>query len=106
HKRRPSPKRVPLKTAETVLQLYRQKYFDFNVRHFHGKLGRARHGDPLHVGEAGAARSRTGEEATATRDAPAAAAAARDAAAHRCEQACLDWGWAAPRSDHDSERGH
>ena len=37
-KRRPSPKRVPLKTAETVLQLYREKYFDFNVRHFHEKL--------------------------------------------------------------------
>jgi transposase len=37
-KGRPSPKRVPLKTAETVLQLYREKYFDFNVRHFHEKL--------------------------------------------------------------------
>lgn len=34
-KHRPSPKRVPLKTAEAVLQLYREKYFDFNVRHFH-----------------------------------------------------------------------
>jgi len=37
-KHRPSPKRVPLKTAEKVLQLYREKYFDFNVRHFHEKL--------------------------------------------------------------------
>jgi transposase len=37
-KRRPSPKRVPLRTAEEVLQLYREKYFDFNVRHFHEKL--------------------------------------------------------------------
>jgi hypothetical protein len=37
-KRRPSPKRVALKTAEAVLQLYREKYFDFNVRHFHEKL--------------------------------------------------------------------
>jgi transposase len=37
-KHRPSPKRVPLKTAEEVLQLYREKYFDFNVRHFHEKL--------------------------------------------------------------------
>jgi transposase len=35
---RPSPKRVPLRTAEQVLQLYREKYFDFNVRHFHEKL--------------------------------------------------------------------
>lgn len=37
-RRRPSPKRVPLQTAERVLQLYREKYFDFNVRHFHEKL--------------------------------------------------------------------
>lgn len=37
-KRRPSPKRVPLQTAERVLQLYREKYYDFNVRHFHEKL--------------------------------------------------------------------
>ncbi len=37
-KRQPSPKRVPLKTAEKVLELYREKYFDFNVRHFHEKL--------------------------------------------------------------------
>jgi hypothetical protein len=32
------PQRVPLQTAEKVLQLYRGKYFDFNVRHFHEKL--------------------------------------------------------------------
>lgn len=37
-KHQPSPKRVRLKTAEKVLQLYREKYFDFNVRHFHEKL--------------------------------------------------------------------
>lgn len=37
-KKRPSPKRVPVKTVEQVLQLYREKYFDFNVRHFHEKL--------------------------------------------------------------------
>ena len=37
-KRQPSPKRIPLKTLETVLQLYRETYFDFNVRHFHEKL--------------------------------------------------------------------
>jgi transposase len=34
----PSPKRVPLETVETVLRLYQQEYFDFNVRHFHEKL--------------------------------------------------------------------
>lgn len=37
-KRQPSPKRVPLEQLEGVLQLYREKYFDFNVRHFHEKL--------------------------------------------------------------------
>jgi len=35
----PSPKRVPYATVEKVLALYREKYFDFNVRHFHEKLG-------------------------------------------------------------------
>jgi transposase len=36
--RRPSPRRAPLELAERVLALYRQHYFDFNVRHFHEKL--------------------------------------------------------------------
>jgi len=40
---RPSEKRVPLATVERVLELYREKYFDFNVRHFHEKL-REEHG--------------------------------------------------------------
>jgi transposase len=34
----PSGKRVPLATVEQVLALYREKYFDLNVRHFHEKL--------------------------------------------------------------------
>jgi transposase len=38
----PSPKRVPLAMVEQVLGLYRERYFDFNVRHFHEKL--AEHG--------------------------------------------------------------
>src|SRR5438034_4680781 len=37
----PSPKRVPLETVETVLRLYQEEYFDFNVRHFHEKLSSA-----------------------------------------------------------------
>jgi transposase len=37
-KRQPSPKRMPLATLEQVLTLYREQYFDFNVRHFHEKL--------------------------------------------------------------------
>jgi transposase len=35
---RPSPKRVPVKQLERILELYREKYSDFNVRHFHEKL--------------------------------------------------------------------
>ena len=37
-KRSPSPKRVPMAMVEQVLQLYREKYYDFNVQHFHEKL--------------------------------------------------------------------
>ena len=37
-KKQPSPKRIAVSMLETVLQLYREKYFDFNVRHFHEKL--------------------------------------------------------------------
>ena len=44
-KGRPSPKRVPLAVVEQVLRLYREKYFDFSVQHFHEKL-RAEHGIP------------------------------------------------------------
>jgi transposase len=33
---KPSPKKVPLAVVEKVLELYREKYFDLNVRHFHG----------------------------------------------------------------------
>jgi len=40
---RPSPKRVPVETVERVLGLYREKYFDLNVRHFVEKL-REEHG--------------------------------------------------------------
>jgi transposase len=40
-RKRPSPKRVPVKELEKVLGLYREKYSDFNVRHFHEKLSEA-----------------------------------------------------------------
>ena len=35
---KPSPKRVPVAQVEQVLGLYRDRYFDLNVRHFHEKL--------------------------------------------------------------------
>jgi len=37
-KGKPSAKRVPLKTVEQVLALYRETYHDLNIRHFHEKL--------------------------------------------------------------------
>jgi transposase len=43
---KPSRRRVPLATVEKVLGLYREKYFDMNVQHFHEKLG-AEHGIEL-----------------------------------------------------------
>ena len=39
-------RRVPLKTCEEVLRLYREKYFDFSMRHFHEKLA-SEHGIEL-----------------------------------------------------------
>lgn len=33
-----SPRRVPSATLDEVLRLYREQYFDLNVRHFHEKL--------------------------------------------------------------------
>src|ERR1700687_870344 len=42
----PSRRRVPLAVVEKLLGLYREKYFDMNVQHFHEKLG-AEHGIEL-----------------------------------------------------------
>src|SRR5580698_5396807 len=43
---KPSHRRVPVATVEKVFALYREKYFDLNVQHFHEKLG-AEHGIEL-----------------------------------------------------------
>src|SRR5216684_3622580 len=43
---KPSRRRVPLGVVEKVLALYREKYFDMNVQHFHEKL-EAEHGIEL-----------------------------------------------------------
>ena len=43
---KPSRRRVPLATVEQVLALYRERYFDLNVQHFHEKL-QAEHGIEL-----------------------------------------------------------
>jgi transposase len=44
-----SPRRVPLKTCEEVLQLFQERYYDLNVRHFHEKL-QEEHGIQLSYG--------------------------------------------------------
>jgi transposase len=38
-KGRPSDRQVPVAKVEEVLRLYRDRYFDLNMRHFHEKLG-------------------------------------------------------------------
>jgi transposase len=43
---KPSRRRVPMATVERVFALYREKYFDLNVQHFHEKL-QAEHGIEL-----------------------------------------------------------
>src|SRR5207245_11774634 len=40
---KPSRRRVPVATGEKVFGLYREKYFDLNVEHFHEK-SQAEHG--------------------------------------------------------------
>src|SRR5713226_4649593 len=43
---KPSPKKVPMAMVERVLELYREQYFDLNLRHFHEKLN-SQHQIPL-----------------------------------------------------------
>jgi len=43
---KPSRRRVPVATVEKIFALYREKYFDLNVQHFHEKL-QAEHGIEL-----------------------------------------------------------
>jgi transposase len=45
-KARPSDKRVPVAKVEEMLRLYREEYFDLNMRHFHEKL-KEKHGIQL-----------------------------------------------------------
>jgi hypothetical protein len=37
-KGKPSAKRIPLATVEKMLSLYKETYYDLNMRHFHEKL--------------------------------------------------------------------
>src|SRR5438445_12823471 len=42
-KGKPSAQRIPLATVEEVLGLYKETYFDLNIRHFHEKLREEHH---------------------------------------------------------------
>jgi transposase len=33
----PSPRKIPMETAQKILRLYREEYLDFNMRHFYQK---------------------------------------------------------------------
>ena len=37
-KAKPSPKRIPVATMDEMPRLYREKYYDLNIRHSHQKL--------------------------------------------------------------------
>src|SRR5271157_2281276 len=100
---KPSPKRVPLAEVEKVLQLYGEKYFDLNVRHFHEKLAARASGEvELQLGERLAARGRTGGQGAQARGASQATAAATltgHAAAYRRQPASLVSGRTLVRPD-------
>ena len=84
-KGKPSAQRIPLATVEEVLRLYREEYFDLNIRHFHENGGQAQDPSELYVGAESPAGSRIGGETAQAGAAPAeapASALARDAAAH------------------------
>jgi transposase len=89
-KGKPSVRRVPLAIAEEVLRMYKEIYYDLNMRHFHEKL-KEEHGIELsYTGAAGVARSWLSRQAAETRQASAekrTAADDWDAAAYRREQA-------------------
>ncbi len=52
-----------METAEEVLRLYQEVYFDLNMRHFHEETaGRAWDPSELHLGAASAAGSGSGGE--------------------------------------------
>ena len=89
----PSRRRVPKAKAEQVLALYRDKYFDLNVRHFHEKLQAEHQVEISYIWVKGllqgAGDGSPGAAARGTPPAAAAAALAGDAAAHRRQRASL-----------------
>src|ERR1700760_2392694 len=105
----PSRRRVPVATVEKVFALYREKYFDLNVQHFHEKL-QAEHGIELSytwVKQAlqGAGLVARGRKRGAHRKRRASAATG-DAVAYRRQPAPVVSGRTLVRPDRDSGRCH
>ena len=88
-----SVQRVPMETAEEVLRLYRETYFDLNMRHFHEKLRDEHQIEVSYTwgaeGPAGSGVSGPAAEAWAAPTPTTATTAGRDAAAHRWQQTSL-----------------
>src|SRR6202049_3896866 len=83
---KPSPKRVAVATLERVLELYRERYFDLNVRHFHEKLKDEHQIELSYTWVKGVARGGTDgawAQARTASQAATAAAFAGHVAAHR-----------------------
>src|SRR6266567_326856 len=90
---KPSQRRVPLALVEQVLGLYRERYPDLNVRHFHEKLSEEHQIELSYswVKQAlqGAGLVAAGAQTRSASQAASAAAFAGDVAAHRRQPASL-----------------
>src|ERR1700750_5343 len=107
---KPSRRRVPVATVEKVFALYREKYFDLNVQHFHEKL-QAEHGIELSytwVKQAlqGAGLVARGAKAWSASQAARASAATGVAVAYRRKPAPVVSGRTLVRTHRDSGRCH
>jgi transposase len=91
-KGKPSAQRVALATIEKVLGLYKDTYYDLNIRHFHEKL---RDEHAIELSYTWVQKALQGAGLVARRHkrtspaAPTAAGHARDAVAHRRQQASV-----------------
>ena len=85
----PSPKRVPLVQVEQVLGLYRERYFDLNVRHFHEKLREEHQVELSYTWVKLALQGAAGTETRGASQTTTPACAAGDATAHRWQPPSL-----------------
>src|SRR5262249_6817081 len=104
---RPSPKRVSVEKLERVLRLYRDRYSDFNVRHFHEKL---REEHDIHYSYTWVKKALQTSGLVATRRPASATSAATanswDVATHRRQPTSMVSRRTAVRSDCHSGRRH